>query len=567
MKPRTFLDQVKLYSDASAWAIKLEVETGQNHDYIKILSICRKPKEENNFPKLSEELQAYIENILYDEDFQQNNQAVTTLCEDLQEIAEMKGLELPGYDTINRYVNYITAQDGEGAQALVAKGIRYWKNRYMMKKYRNTKGLKVLEIVQGDVHKLDFWVRVLRPNGKWQAIRPCLVAWIDMKSRAFVGWMVCESPNAQIMKESLLNVIYPKKNPLLPYGVPKYLLIDNGKEYTAETLTGRPRSVRFTFDEDTKGFYRSIGIEDDMRSLPYQPWSKAQIERFFGTICTKFSKKMKSYTGTLSGAKTSAKVEKNIKEMLEKGTLMTLDECAEHVEKFICEKYHPKTHKGLMIQGEEVPAPIITFNNSERYYKPAPPIDYALSLLMKGEVRKVTTMGIQRTVEGRPIYYVHEELSRFIGHKVQFKYYPDDITKVLVYDMDGKRICEAMSYELLNIAPKLSEDAFIEHNKGQKRQEKSDKETVKQRRKTYEERQVDKETLINNAGKKKAAPELLGEAEKITAMVNDNRYREDAKHKKEKEASQVKSEGKKLQNDYFEKQKEKVIEELFKKLG
>ncbi|CAH8249920.1 hypothetical protein WJ0W_007106 [Paenibacillus melissococcoides] len=42
----------------------------------------------------------------------------------------------------------------------------------------------------------------------------------------------------------------------------------------------RKRNERVSFDSETKGFYRSIGIKDDMRSLPYQPWSKAQVERF-----------------------------------------------------------------------------------------------------------------------------------------------------------------------------------------------------------------------------------------------------------------------------------------------
>lgn len=34
----------------------------------------------------------------------------------------------------------------------------------------------------------------------------------------------------------------------------------------------------------TMGFYKSIGIKDDHRALPYEPWSKGQIERFFRTV-------------------------------------------------------------------------------------------------------------------------------------------------------------------------------------------------------------------------------------------------------------------------------------------
>ena len=43
--------------------------------------------------------------------------------------------------------------------------------------------------------------------------------------------------------------------------------------------------------------------------LPYQPWDKP-IERFFSTVCSKFSKWFESYTGTLTGSKTYAKRQK-----------------------------------------------------------------------------------------------------------------------------------------------------------------------------------------------------------------------------------------------------------------
>lgn len=562
MSERSFLRRVKFYDNAIAAAMEYEADAELNYEYIGVLALARKPREDKTFPSLSEELQAYIENIFYDIDFRRNNRTIVDLYEELEDIAEMKGLELPSYDTVWRYVNYILDIDGEGAKDLVGKGIKYWKNKWMIKRLRNTYDLKVLEMVVGDVHTFDFWVRVLRPNGKWQAIRPCLVAWVDMKSRAIVGWVICECPDSQIIKESLINVIYPKKNPKLPYGVPRYILIDNGKEYTAESLTGRPRTVRFTFDEDTKGYYRSIGIEDDVRSKPFEPWSKAQVERWFGTVCTKFSKRITSYTGTLSGSKTNAKVEKNIKKMLENEELITIDEVAELFEKWVVEKYHPRKHRGLIQQGEESPAPIHVFNNSEKYYNPAPPIEFTISQLMKGDIRVVRSIGIQRTINGKSIHYNHPELMKYQGKKVQLKYFPEDITKVLVYDMEGKRICEAVCYELLKIAPKVSQAALEEHIKMQKRHLKSERQTVNDRLKTYEERQQEKQLMLENAGKKKVAPEIDAGKEKVVAMVNDSRYREDVKHKQASEESKPRI----IKNEYFDR-KAKEAMELLAKLG
>ena len=164
-----------------------------------------------------------------------------------------------------------------------------------------------MEVVMGDEHTFDCWVSYTMPNGKVKAIKPVLVAWIDVRSRTIMGDVMCEHANSQILKESLLKAMYQEHG-----GVPKYLYIDNGKDYTSFEMTGRNRKDRhgneLAFEEDVRGFYRSIGIIDDHRAKPYEAWNKGEVERFFRTVCNKFSKWMTSYTGTLTGLKTSDKV-------------------------------------------------------------------------------------------------------------------------------------------------------------------------------------------------------------------------------------------------------------------
>lgn len=217
-------------------------------------------------------------------------------------------------------------QEFEGmrnAWFLASRGTREYKNKVMVKGSRDTKGLQVMQIVMGDEHTFDCWVSYKQPNGKVIAIKPHLAAWVDMRSRVIMGDVMCKDANSDILKQSLLKMIYSE-----PGGVPEYLYIDNGKDYTAKTMTGRDRNDRsgMNFDNETMGFYKSIGIKDDHRALPYEPWSKGQIERFFRTVCNKFTRWMKSYTGTLTGSKTSDKVDKDIKRMLERGELLTLEE-------------------------------------------------------------------------------------------------------------------------------------------------------------------------------------------------------------------------------------------------
>lgn len=552
------------YIQADTLAIQQELETGDNYGHYRILACARKPKESNTFPSLSEGIKVTIENIYYDEMFSRNLNSAMNLYDDLTDIAEEKEWKLPSYDTVLRYINYLQEQDGEGVKALAARGLRYWKNQYMIKRRRNIAALQPLEVVQGDAHTFDCWVSVKRANGTYQAIRPMLVAWIDMRTRCIVGWIICECPNASVIKQSIMHMIYPKKNKALPYGVPKYLLIDNGKDFTAQTLTGRPRTERFTFDEDTQGFFRCVGIVDDMRSIPYQPWSKAQVERFFGRVCGQFTKRMASYTGTLTGSKTASKVVKDIKGMLEREELLSLEEFAESFEKWIVEKYHAKKHQGLLEQGESIPAPIQVFNTVERYFMAPPPIDVTRAMLMEGSSRVIRRSGIQITFEGKKVYYQHELLGNFEGERVQFKYHPNDVTRVKVYDMQGNAICEAVSHELLLIAPKLTEAGLIEHLKDQKRLQSRTKATLKYRRSSLEERQ---ELDLEYAGKRVVEPQIAPEEQKVSAIVTNNRYLEDRKAKKVKTEEEITHTDIKasaaIQNEYWKRK----AEEVFAKLG
>ena len=286
---------------ANAWGLKLEKEDGQNRDYFRALALCRKPREKATFPSLTDEQRAVIENIWFDRRFASNLGTIEMLYEKFEEIGEGRGWEgYPSIKTVARYVKHLMSTPGaESARYFAANGSREWKNKMMLKARRDATSLKVMEYVVGDEHTFDFWVQWTAPNGKIKAVRPKLVAWMDMRSRAIIGDVACIDANSQTLKESLVKMIYTH-----PGGVPHILHVDNGKDYTAQTMTGqnrKKRNIDFNFDAETVGFYQSIGIEEVGRSLPYQPWDKP-IERFFSTVCSKFSKWFASYTGTLTGS-------------------------------------------------------------------------------------------------------------------------------------------------------------------------------------------------------------------------------------------------------------------------
>ena len=552
MSLRTLYRYTENYLEASAWAMKLSKRDGKNYDFFKILALCRKPKQSFTFPSLNDRVKAFIENLWFDEDFAANNGTIEMLYGKLEDIGVQHGWDYPSYQTVARYINYLMERKrAKNARFLAAKGTREYKNKVMVKASRDSRSLPVMGLVQGDVHTFDCWVKYTYPNGKVTAIKPNLVAWIDIRSRAIVSDVICLHANAQIMKQSLLKLIYNDIGGQA-CGVPQWINIDNGKEYTAETLTGRSRKERVSFDSETKGFYRSIGIQDDIRSLPHQPWSKSYMERFFRTVTDEFTRWMFSYTGTLTGSKTAGKIKKDIRGMLERDELLDMEEFYELWNKWLTEKYHLKEHSGLKRMKEEWLKPAELFVHAEeRYYKPAPPKSYATMLMMKAERVHVYNTGIRKF--GYEYRDPEQKLADYVNDKVDIRWDPEDVTRLYVYTLDGQKICEAVSQELLLIAPKIPQKALEDHMKAQHNQLKRDRERLKEYTTPFHEWI---EQHVNGPNDAIGGFIIKKEAKKssvnsnVVALPGDKQFRDDIKNKKKINQEE---------NEFYKKKAEKVL--------
>jgi putative transposase len=108
-------------------------------------------------------------------------------------------------------------------------------------------------------------------------------------------------------------------------------------------------------------------------------------------------------------------------------------------------------------------------------------------LLMKAATARVTNQGINKF----GTLYTDTELAYYVNQKVNIKWDIDDVTKLYVYDMDGKKICEAVSAELLAFGPHCSQAALEKHLRDQKRNEREVREYLEERVRPYELRLED----------------------------------------------------------------------------
>lgn len=561
-KNRTLYRMIKAYNEALYWQEKKEKEEGCSYEYFRVLCLCRKPKDVGKFPSMSAEVQQTIKNIWFDKDFAGNRGTKQMLYEQLEVICEQKHWKkMPSYQTVARFINFLMQDEGmKNAHFLVANGIREYKNKVMCKRRRDTTGLQVMEMIQGDEHTLDCWVTYKAPNGNIVPIRPKLVCWIDTRSRMILGDVMCKDANSQTLKASLLKLIYHDAG-----SVPRYLYIDNGKDYTSEEMTGYERKYRhnqeekdkyfsIAFDDMARGFYRSIGIEDVRISMPYEPWTKGQIERFFGTVCRKFTKWVTSYTGTLTGSFTADKVNKDIKEMARQGKLMTLEEFYEKWTQWKFEKYAKYVHSELRKFGEEYTRPGDLFEKGDRYEMAPPPKSQATILMMKSEDARVRNTGIERF----GYYYNDQDLMAHIGEKVNVKYDPDDVSVIYVYDRKGRPICAAESYELLQFG-KVSDETLKEHRRQQNAQIRRDRKIAEEASIPFEElndRQQNADKVIGALTMKMEGS--AKKSSKVTQMPQDRTWRQTGKQMRQ----EMQNRQERQNCEYMNAQAQKALERL-----
>lgn len=167
-------------------------------------------------------------------------------------------------------------------------------------------------------------------------------------------------------------------------------------------------------------------------------------------------------------------------------------------------------------------------------------------LLMKAERVHVYNVGIRKF----GYEYRAPELCDYIDKKVDIKWDESDITRLYVYNLDGQKICEAESQELLLIAPKVPQKALEDHMKMQKQQLRS----IRDRAEAYT---TPLEELAENYNSHNSVFGFtIGNEpknDKLVTLPVDKQFREDTMDKKRKPRKE---------SEYFKEQAEEALQRL-----
>ena len=308
----------------------------------------------------------------------------------------------------------------------------------------------------GDHHQLDFFVRHDR-TGK--LLRPWLTAWLDLGSRVVIGWTICEKPNTQTILEAFAHGVRSKPRPEYSRlcGLPRFVYVDNGKDYRSATLEATTRNSLGRLNAEVeiiRGLFPELHI-NVVHAIAFNAKAKP-VERFFGSLAMDLSPAVPGYCGHDTAHKPEAlaeqikKHERWLAGELSETPFLPLSAVPALFDAWLF-GYHTRAHSELARDGRKL-SPLMHW---QLYgHAPAIPRDDTLELLlMHRETAKVQKNGIK--LDG--CWYWADALVEHLGEEVQVRRARAEAGRAYLFSSTGQRICEATAGTVLRAGASLDE--------------------------------------------------------------------------------------------------------------
>ncbi len=308
----------------------------------------------------------------------------------------------------------------EGMKACTDKMLPYIKRTY--------EDLCSNDIWVCDNHTFDVFVN----DGEHEKpIRVYLTAFQDVRSRKFVGWYVTLNPSSAATLVALRRAIER-------YGIPLRILSDNGREFLTFDIGGRGfRRARKPSKEEHEipTILDNLGIE--FRTAMVRNARAKVIERAFLDVKNGFSKMFEGYTGGTI-AERPERLKKTGKDA---DNFTLLPEFVGYVDRYIEGIFNKHKHYGVGMNGR-TPDQVYAACLAEQ--RVATPEQLNLMMLRNTRMQKVGRDGVHLDLYGQKLNFNSHDLNFYhMGRMVYFRYDPDNLAEVRVYDDKDRFLCTA----------------------------------------------------------------------------------------------------------------------------
>lgn len=321
--------------------------------------------------------------------------------------SDMKGQALPSIHQVRRFLAKLSPEAREqgrmGKSEL--KTVQAFKGRAFKHLYPN-------DIWTADGHTFD--AEISHPHYANKVFRPEITTFADIRTRRIVGFSV-------ELAESSTAVLDGLRVSVKAEGVPANLYVDNGSGYKNAVIEGIVERIGTTMTH----------------AIAYNSQAKGVIERI-NQLWVRLAKRLPSYIGADMDKEAKTLVHKVSRKALKEGVasraIVGWDSFMEMAQAAI-DEYNNSLHSTLKQTPNDVLAEFI-----EQGWAPVGTDWAALDKLMMPMLERTTTRGLVQ-IHNRK--YAHPQLVDHHGDTVQVAYDISDASKVWIYDMNLRLICEA----------------------------------------------------------------------------------------------------------------------------
>lgn len=305
-----------------------------------------------------------------------------------------------------------------------------------------------LQVVQVDATPVD--IQTVGPDGMSLTQRIWILSAVDVASRCFWAWRICELEPTEIDFLKLVQMGIRDKDGLIreygaytPYpvhGVPQRIVTDRGWSFL-----GRTASIRLT----------ECGIVVE-QAAPYRPEMKAIVERLFGTLNELFIHRLPGTTKSNPPAKGGRDASTEAR-----AHRLTIATFARLFGRAVIDGYSDDVHSSLGCTPLEKWDKLIKQWGRARQWPSDPASALLLSILPLKN-------GGSRHREGNGYHFknrIFRPLKADATDVALVLYDPDDLRSVLLVDpITGVACCEAQAVDLDSSAP-IDEETLAELNR------------------------------------------------------------------------------------------------------